>query len=169
MRSVGRRAGGASSSPGPSTASLGSWGWTRWSMTEPREATARNDPAEQLRQLWRQGQRPDVRRFLEGTAGLSLAQVVAVLRADQEARWQAGERLPAEAYLAMHPALPLDLEKALELVYGEFLLRESLGQTPTLDEYLRRFPQYASRLKQQVQLHHAPAHDPPSHPPATPP
>ena len=80
---------------------------------------------------------------------------MAVLRADQEARWQAGERVPAEAYLAMDPALPLDLEKALELVYGEFLLRERLGQSPTLDEYLRRFPQYASRLRQQIQLHQA--------------
>jgi serine/threonine protein kinase len=94
---------------------------------------------------------------------------VAVLRADQEARWQAGERVSAEAYLAMHPALLLDLEKGLELVYGEFLLRESLGQTPTLDEYLRRFPQYASRLKQQVQLHRALADDSWSDGPAPPP
>jgi hypothetical protein len=138
-------------------------------MIEPGESTTRKDPAEQFRRLWRQGQRPDVRRFLDGAGGLSLAQVVAVLRADQEARWQAGERVPAEAYLAMHPALPLDLEKALELVYGEFLLREGLGQTPTLDEYLRRFPQYASRLKQQVQLHQALATDPWSDLSATPP
>ena len=129
-------------------------------MTEPQATTTRDDPVEQLRRLWRQGQRPEVRQYLADAGGLSLAQVVAVLRADQEARWQAGERVPAEAYLAMHPALPLDLEKALELVYGEFLLRESLGQTPTLDEYLRRFPQYASRLKQQVQLHQALGDDP---------
>src|SRR5262249_58651756 len=100
-------------------------------MTEPRAATMQKDPAEELRWLWRQGRRPDVRQYLAGAGGLSLAQVVAVLRADQEARWQAGEWVPAEAYLAMHPALPLDLEKALEPVYGEFLLRESLGQTPT--------------------------------------
>jgi hypothetical protein len=104
--------------------------------------------------------RPDGRQYLAGAGGLTLAQVVAALRADQEARWQAGERVPAEAYLAMHPALPLDLEKGLELVYGEFLLREGLGQSPTLDEYQRRFPQYASRLKQQIQLHQALADDP---------
>jgi hypothetical protein len=127
----------------------------------------RKDPSEQLRQLWRQGQRPDVRQFLAGAGGLGPTQVVAVLRADQEARWQAGERVPAEAYLAMHPALPRDPEKALELVYGEFLVREALGQAPTLDEYLRRFPEYASRLKQQVQLHRALADDPWSDLPAT--
>src|SRR5262245_26299896 len=124
-------------------------------MSESGRATTRKDPAEQLRRLWRQGQRPDIRQFLAGAGSLSLAQVVAVLRADQEARWQAGERVPAEAYLAMHPALPGDLEQALELVYGEFLLREGLGQAPTLDEYLRRFPQYAPRLQQQIELHQA--------------
>jgi serine/threonine protein kinase/tetratricopeptide (TPR) repeat protein len=129
-------------------------------MIEPGDATTPKEPSEQLRRLWRQGQRPDVRHFLAGAGSLGLAQVVAVLRTDQEARWQAGERVPAEAYLAMHPALPGDLEKALELVYGEFLLREGLGQMPVLDEYLRRFPQYASRLKQQVQLHQALADDP---------
>jgi serine/threonine protein kinase len=136
-------------------------------MTEPGAATTRKDRAEELRRLWRQGRRPDVRQYLADAGSLSLAQVVAVLRADQEARWQAGERVPAEAYLAMHPALALDLEKALELVYCEFLLREGLGQPPTLDEYLRRFPQYASRLKQQVQLHQALADDPWSDRPAT--
>jgi serine/threonine protein kinase len=129
-------------------------------MTEPEAAAMGEDPSAQLRRLWRQSERPDVRQYLTGAGDLGLAQVVAVLRADQEARWQAGEQVPAEAYLAMHPALAHNLEKALELVYGEFLLREELGQTPTLDEYLRRFPQYASRLKQQVQLHQALADDP---------
>jgi hypothetical protein len=136
-------------------------------MTEPGAATTPNDPAEQLRRLWRQGRRPDLHQYLAGAEGLSLAQVVAVLRADQEARWRAGERVPAEAYLAMNPGLPLHLEQALELVYGEFLLRERLGQAPTLEEYLRRFPQYASRLKQQIQLHQALTDDLWSDPSAT--
>jgi hypothetical protein len=136
-------------------------------MTEPGTATTPDDPTEPLRRLWRQGRRPDVRQYLAGAEGLSLAQVVAVLRADQEARWRAGEPVPAESYLAMHPALPFDLEQALELVYAEFLLREELGQSPTLDEYLRRFPQYAARLKQQVQLRQALTDEPASELPAT--
>jgi hypothetical protein len=113
--------------------------------------------------------RPDVRQYLAGAGALTLPQVVAALRADQEARWHSGEPVPAEAYLAMHPALPLDLERGLELVYGEFLVREGLGQAPTLDEYLRRFPQYASRLKQQIQLHLALADDASSARPTAPP
>jgi serine/threonine protein kinase len=119
----------------------------------------RTEPAERLRWLWRQGQRPDVRQFLAGAGDLGPSQLVAVLRADQEARWQVGELVPAEAYLTMPLAVPLDGERALELIYGEYLLREELGQTPTLEEYLRRFPQYAARLHQQIHLHHALADD----------
>ena len=35
---------------------------------------------------------------------------------------------------------PSDLERALEEIYREFLLREQLGEHPPPDEYLRRFP-----------------------------
>ncbi len=53
-------------------------------------------PDQDLWQLWRQGQRPDVRAFLAGAGNLSLAQVAAVLAVDQRERWQSGERIPAE-------------------------------------------------------------------------
>jgi hypothetical protein len=39
------------------------------------------------------------------------------------------------------------------LAYGEYLLREEQGERPTLDEYQRRFPEHARRLRQQVELH----------------
>jgi hypothetical protein len=45
------------------------------------------------------------------------------------------------------PALQANLEHAIQLVYGEFLLREELGETVTLEEYTARFPSYAERLK----------------------
>ena len=70
-------------------------------------------------------------------------------------RWHSGERIPAEVYLEPYAALQADVEKALELVYGEFLLREERGETPTLEEYVQRFPQYAERLRQQWNLHRA--------------
>jgi hypothetical protein len=85
----------------------------------------------------------------------SLAGVVSVLAVDQRQRWQRGERVPAEAYLQLYPDLEADAERALELIYGEFLLREALGETPNLEEYVERFPRYAARLRQQVQLHRA--------------
>jgi WD40 repeat protein len=111
-------------------------------------------PAAQLEELWRQGQQPRVRDFLAGAAW-SLTQVVAVLAVDQRQRWQRGEHVPAEEYLQLYPRLAVDAEKALELIYGEFLLREALGETPDVEEYVRRFPTHATRLRQQVQLHRA--------------
>src|SRR5688500_10811275 len=88
------------------------------------------EPDRQLWRLWRQGQRPDVRRFLSEAGPLTPEQLAAVLAVDQRERWLGGERVGAEDYLRDHPALAADVERALELVYGEFLLREELDETP---------------------------------------
>jgi hypothetical protein len=118
-----------------------------------RDPTA--TPAQRLWQLWRQGQHPNVRDFLAGAGGLPPAQVAAVLLVDQRERWQLGERVSAETYLQLYPHLRDDFEYGLELVYGEFLLAEDRGEAPDLDEYVRRFPDYAERLRLQVELHRA--------------
>jgi serine/threonine-protein kinase len=117
------------------------------------------EPARRLWQQWRQGQRPDVREFLANLGELSLAQVAAVLRVDQRERWQTGERISAETYLRMYPALEADPEIAVDVVYGEFLLCEELGEALDLEKYLQRFPLYTDQLKVQVQLHRAMASD----------
>jgi serine/threonine protein kinase len=109
------------------------------------------DPAQRLADLWQQGQRPKLRDFLATAGDLSLSQLVGVLRVDQEQRWRAGERVSAESYLRLHPELAADVEQALVLVYGEYLLRESLGESPALSEYLKRFPVCADRLQQRVE------------------
>src|SRR5438067_2364502 len=113
------------------------------------------DPAGQLEELWRRGQRPAVEPFLTRIGRLAPGQLVAVLRVDQYWRWQAGERVLAEVYLEQHAARLTDLEDVLELIYGEYLLREELGEAPQVEEYRRRFPAYAERLAQQVGLHRA--------------
>jgi serine/threonine protein kinase len=113
------------------------------------------DPDQRLQQLWQQGQRPDLEEFLAGAGDLSPAQALAVLLVDQRQRWQREERFEAEQYLALAPALQADLEHTIQLIYGEFLLREELGEMPTLEEYAERFPPYAERLKLQVELHRA--------------
>jgi WD40 repeat protein len=126
-------------------------------MADRSEGRARpaGDPAEHLEQLWRQGRPPALGPFLAAAGALEPAQLVAVVRVDQRQRWQTGERVPTEAYLHAYPALADAPEAALELVYGEFLLREQHGESPALDEYQRRFPQYAARLRQQLLLHQA--------------
>jgi tRNA A-37 threonylcarbamoyl transferase component Bud32/tetratricopeptide (TPR) repeat protein len=74
---------------------------------------------------------------------------------DQVRRWGAGERVPAEAYLARYPRIQDAGEAAIELIYGEFLLREELGETPSPDEFHWRFPEFAARLDKQLALHGA--------------
>jgi serine/threonine protein kinase len=82
-------------------------------------------------------------------------QRVEALRAEQLRRWQNGERVLVETYLASEPALCGDDEAVLDLLYHEFVLREELGETPGLEEYLGRFPQYEATLRRQLALHQA--------------
>ena len=136
-------------------------------MAEPSRVTqpptSENDrwtgPETRLWDLWRQGLCPDVRLFLQEESALTLSQLAAVLRIDQRERWWLGQRVPAMAYLNDHKALQSDPEAAIELIYGEFLLREELGESPSVDEYLVDYPQYAERLRTQVELHRALAGD----------
>jgi WD40 repeat protein/predicted Ser/Thr protein kinase len=95
----------------------------------------------------------DLIDLLDQAGKLDRLEWLALLRADQARRWQGGQRLPAEAYLAQLPPLRADGETALDLIYSEVLLRERLGESPGVDEYVRRFPQFADQLRTQFELH----------------
>jgi WD40 repeat protein/tetratricopeptide (TPR) repeat protein len=126
-------------------------------MSEPTPtsllAAGAEDPAEQFSQLWRQGQQPDLREFLSRLNGLSPHQLAAVLRVDQRQRARLGRPVPVESYLADFPAVAGDREAALDLIYGEFLLRDECGEKPSRDDYCARFPGFAATLRQQLDLH----------------
>ncbi|HEX3448176.1 MAG TPA: protein kinase, partial [Isosphaeraceae bacterium] len=96
-------------------------------------------------------------------------ELVEILCADQANRWRAGERIPAEAYFARHPNLAGDSEGAFELVYGEYLVRELLGECPKFDEFLWRFPRFADRLHRQLNPHQALADEEATKKPDSPP
>jgi serine/threonine-protein kinase len=85
-------------------------------------------------------------------AGLDLA---AAACTDQHERWAQGRRIPAEAYINAWTALQADAEAVVDLIYGEFVLRDERGEKPDPAEYYRRFPQYANALARQFQLHAA--------------
>src|SRR5262249_50829256 len=74
---------------------------------------------------------------------------------DQYERWRAGERVPAEEYLPLIGEGPSLEEAGCDVVYGEFLLREQLGEKPDISEYQARFPAYASALGRQAEVHKA--------------
>jgi tetratricopeptide (TPR) repeat protein len=87
-------------------------------------------------------------------------ELVAHLRADQRQRWLRGERFLAEDYRDQVPALRANPEALLHLVWSEFLLREHLGETPTLDEYARRFPDFRQELQRQLEVRRGPESPP---------
>jgi serine/threonine protein kinase/Tfp pilus assembly protein PilF len=78
-----------------------------------------------------------------------------VLCAEQRQRWQQGEPLLVESYLERQPALRGRPEAVLDLIYNEIVLREERGDRPRLEEYLERFPQFASQLPRQFEVHQA--------------
>src|SRR5258708_35461381 len=86
-------------------------------------------------------------------AALSRERTLAGLRADQRRRWLRGEALSVEGYRECMPFLIDDAETLLDLIFSEILLREELGESPTLDEYLRRFPEQSAALARQFEVH----------------
>src|SRR6516162_6539382 len=102
--------------------------------------------AETLWERWCRGE-AGVPDLLAQADALTTAQLAEVLAADRAVRWQQGDRAPAEEYLEQYPALRTDVDALCELVYGEFLLRARLGESPDLQEYLQRFPAHADALR----------------------
>jgi hypothetical protein len=74
------------------------------------------------------------------------------LVADQERRCQQGDLMLLEAYLAAYPGLEEDTDTVIELLLREYRLRRESGESPTLAEYIRRFPQYDEILRRQFAL-----------------
>ena len=79
----------------------------------------------------------------ETVASVDLQQIVA----DQRRRCAQGKPFAAEQYLDHNPSLAADADAALDIIYNEKLLRQGAGETPSLDEFIRRFPQFAKQLQ----------------------
>jgi formylglycine-generating enzyme required for sulfatase activity len=81
--------------------------------------------------------------------------LLTLLLAHQRRYWQAGQRPLAERYGEQLPELRDNDELFLDLIWSEFLLREELGEAPSLAEYQQRFPHFATALACQFDLHRA--------------
>jgi hypothetical protein len=104
-----------------------------------------------LSRLWHDGCRPDLKQFLAEIGPLTSAELASVVRIDQRQRWLIGDLIPAEAYLAALPDLHTNQDSALDVIHGEFLLRQELDRKPTLEAFLRRFPRYAEPLRSRIE------------------
>lgn len=85
----------------------------------------------------------------------SLSDRVEFLAQELRARWRVGRRITIEALGTLFDDLARNEEQLLDLIYHEILIREEFGESPTLDEYTRRFPQYAERLERLFAVHDA--------------
>lgn len=65
---------------------------------------------------------------------------------------RAGELSVSESILADHPELAEDAEKAIDVIYTEYVTREELGQNPAGKELCQRFPQWSSRLERLLDI-----------------
>ncbi|HXY35924.1 MAG TPA: WD40 repeat domain-containing serine/threonine protein kinase, partial [Planctomycetaceae bacterium] len=86
------------------------------------------------------------------------------LRQEQSQRWQRGERALAETFVSRQPSLLSDSKLLVELVVAEFQLRKDLGEDPSIEEYLRRFPPLASQLRQLLEECESSNRQPPANP-----
>jgi serine/threonine protein kinase len=82
----------------------------------------------------------------------SRSQLLSRLRADQSERWQRGEHVSVEEYLAEYPELASDADALLDLIHSEMLHRLETGDRPSLEEYLQRFPQHADAMRRSLEL-----------------
>jgi serine/threonine protein kinase/tetratricopeptide (TPR) repeat protein len=73
----------------------------------------------------------------------------------QSRRWHEGRPWFVETYLERQPELGDDPEKVVDLIYHEIVLRGECGEPPQLEEYLERFPQLASQIQAQFEVHEA--------------
>src|SRR5262249_41562173 len=74
---------------------------------------------------------------------------------DQRERCRRGEPFAVETYLEQQPSLRAEPEAILDLIYNEMMLRESHGEKPQLEEYLRRFPALTEQLQPQFEVESA--------------
>jgi eukaryotic-like serine/threonine-protein kinase len=78
--------------------------------------------------------------------------LLSLLMAHQRRGWRRGDHATVETYLERQPELNSDPDTILDLIYNEIVLRAEVGETPRLEEYLRRFPHLAEPLRLQFEL-----------------
>jgi serine/threonine protein kinase len=79
---------------------------------------------------------------------------------DFRQRWERGERTRVEDYLKDRQLDAWSPDNLLDLIYLEVILREEIGEAPTLEEYMGRFPHLAKELEMLFEVHQATAPSP---------
>lgn len=81
--------------------------------------------------------------------------LLAAMLDEQRRTWRRGERELVETFLLRVPELKTDRSGLLDLIYNEIVLREEVGERPTHQEYLGRFPDLREDLALQFEVDRA--------------
>src|SRR4051794_14680951 len=114
------------------------------------------DAVKRFEHAWRQTPRPGIDDYLPAGAPLRCRVLIELVHLDLELRLKAGEAARVEEYLARYPELAGD-GAALGLIAAEHQLRRRGEPGLSLDDYLRRFPQYRAELPAQIGQSTAPS------------
>jgi tRNA A-37 threonylcarbamoyl transferase component Bud32 len=102
---------------------------------------------EEYRNLWRSSETaPELFSYLARIGSCTSADILMILRIDQQYRWRTGSPLHVEDYLEKLPALPIGIDWRRELLKGELLAQNAIPQTPDRDEYSSHYPDPGSTL-----------------------
>jgi hypothetical protein len=81
--------------------------------------------------------------------------LITPLLEDPARRWRDGDCVRLQDYLSRHPALRDNAEAMLALVFNEVGVREELGESPSAEEYIARFPALVREVEEQFEVHRA--------------
>src|SRR5262245_10880076 len=112
--------------------------------------SALKSAARRFDSAWRQGPRPVIDDYLPADAALRSRLLVELVHIDLELRLKAGEAARVEEYLNRYPELAGDTAAAVGLIAAEHDLRRRGEPDLSLDDYLRRFPQYQAELPERI-------------------
>jgi len=111
------------------------------------------EPLPQFKHLWDSSSSPpDVFAFLGQSGIADSQQILAVLLADQQRRWQTDNPLQVEDYLAGFSDLPADIDWKLQLAIGEFQARRNTDQPLSIEEISTRFPDLSDTLRERLKV-----------------
>jgi tRNA A-37 threonylcarbamoyl transferase component Bud32 len=85
----------------------------------------------------------------------SVAQNMMDAALDQQKRaWISGRRPSVNDFLS-DSSLPSEPDVLLDLIYNEIVVREELGEEPSIDEYIERYPHLNDDLRLHFEVHRA--------------
>jgi hypothetical protein len=108
-----------------------------------------DDYVKRFDDAWQRGPRPALEDYLPAAGRDRRAVLVRLVHVDLERRLKAAEPARVEGYVERYPELAEDQRVVLDLVVHEYKVRRTRGAGLTIDEHIRRFPQYERLLKEQ--------------------